>query len=805
VDGTREIYVPEKLRSDAELTRRHLLGDASAFEALANRHAPMVYRACLRLLGDAHEAEDATQAVFVILARKASRFRKGGDLAAWLHGISRRVASEARRAGARRRRREEEGAMLKAASSGGGISNQERAAALEALDREVGALPARERQAVVLRYLEGRSVEEAAAIAECPEGTLKWRASEGLNRLRSRLGGRGAMLGTAALAALLESEAAATLPASLVPSVVTASKLAVAAGATAGAGAVGAKAILLAEGTMKAMMLFKIKVAAAVLGATLIAGASVPVGKKLIAAAETPTPTIEVKDKRIRCKVTKLLSGGKVLLSAGSAQGVKPGFEFDVTRGKMKLGAVRAKDVSANQTTAEVISFRQAIKVGDQASTRFAVVTPATQPGGSGPKATPGKIAWGKAVNGLQAGLVPLGNDAKPSTAFTVVSGLARHLNAGKSVVAALAEIAKKGGSVADAAKRMEKDIRAGTSLSEAMAAQPKAFDAACVKAVRKGETSRRLDQALARLSSSLAAEGRSGEIKWGRPFVCPACPVNFRRNILGKCTDCKGSTASNRYKLCASCAAKKRVCQACGRAKPRGATFAAGREMRFEMHLRNTDGKGLEVADPSPAGRTWTILFTPKGGGRKRWACFSPEKTIIGATAWAPIRVPKNGIKTLALRLNRNWIFPLVGPGKREPGPSPRQLPPGRYLVTVRYGWPSGNVRPSAAALKRFYSGAVSTAPVEIEVKAGGARAGAPDEATARRLTLEWIKKEKRDETWKKVNAGKPITGDQIIVRPGFKRWRETHWQVTIRFKKGGVFGFSMEKKTGRIILPVD
>jgi sialidase-1 len=257
--------------NDAELLARYVQGDAGAFESLVARHASMVYRTCLRLLGDAHDAEDSAQAVFVVLARKAARFRGGGDLSAWLHGIARRVASEARRSAARRRRREEEGAMIRNAASGGTLSAEERSAALRELDRELARLPGKQRQAVVLRYLEGRGPQEAARLAGCPERTLGWRAKDGLERLRSRLAGRGVELGAGALVALLKAEAAAATPATLVPSIV-----AVACGAASGAaGAAGGTALSLAEGTLKTLAVGRIKTA--ILIAAVAAGTALPV------------------------------------------------------------------------------------------------------------------------------------------------------------------------------------------------------------------------------------------------------------------------------------------------------------------------------------------------------------------------------------------------------------------------------------------------------------------------------------------------------------------------------------------------
>lgn len=277
-------------QSDAELLKRHLSGDSDAFESLVQRHAHMVHRACRRMLGDAHEAEDAAQAVFVILSRRAHEFRKGGDLAAWLHGISRKVAAESMRSRARRKRREEEWAMRSSDATSDALSQEQRVAALESLDRELGRLPLRERQAVVLRYLEGRSLNEAAAIAGCPSGTLGRLTHDGLNRLRARLSGKGALLSIPAVTALLEAEAATALPNSLVNSILTATSSAAVQTGTDVAGTSALKSIGLANGAMKSMTVAKCKLVAAAVSATLVVGASIPLGIKLVnsSAAEAP-------------------------------------------------------------------------------------------------------------------------------------------------------------------------------------------------------------------------------------------------------------------------------------------------------------------------------------------------------------------------------------------------------------------------------------------------------------------------------------------------------------------------------------
>lgn len=260
------------MQTDGELLTRYARQrDDSAFAELVARHGAMVYRACLRLLGDAHEAEDAAQAAFIVLARKAGSFRPGADLASWLHGIARRAALRTLRDRSRRARHEQEGGgmMRTTTESAPEISEADRRKLLAAVDGELAALPRELRQAVILRYLEGRSQAEAAEIAGCPQGTLGWRASEGLERLRRRLAGRGVTLGAAALTGVLGVEAAATIPQTLVPALAAATKL-------AAVGAAGGKAVLLADGVVRALLWAKLKIAVAGLAAAAAVAAATP-------------------------------------------------------------------------------------------------------------------------------------------------------------------------------------------------------------------------------------------------------------------------------------------------------------------------------------------------------------------------------------------------------------------------------------------------------------------------------------------------------------------------------------------------
>ena len=158
---------------DEQLLERFIeLSDESAHEAFAailRRHGPMVFGVCHRVLRDAQEAEDAFQATFLVLARKASSVVPRQKVANWLYGVAYRTASEARIRAARRRAREERVATSVRIESPEEVIHIELRAIL---DDELAALPARYRGPIVLCELEGLSRHEAAARLGVPEGTL---------------------------------------------------------------------------------------------------------------------------------------------------------------------------------------------------------------------------------------------------------------------------------------------------------------------------------------------------------------------------------------------------------------------------------------------------------------------------------------------------------------------------------------------------------------------------------------------------------------------------------------------------------
>jgi RNA polymerase sigma factor (sigma-70 family) len=251
--------------SDAQLLERFVArqGDAKelAFAALVARHGPMVLAACRHLLGDPHEADDAFQATFLVLARRARSLWIKDSLGHWLHGVAYRVATRARAVAARRKTRERSGAEWEAEAPA--AEDPHMADLRPALHEEVARLPAKYRAPVVLCYLEGLTHDEAAQQLRCPVGTVRSRLSRARERLRARLTRRGFAPTAGVLgASLAAGEAPAAVPAPLFESTIKAA-LGVAAGRAA-AGLASATAVALTEGVLRTMFLGKLKLLATV-------------------------------------------------------------------------------------------------------------------------------------------------------------------------------------------------------------------------------------------------------------------------------------------------------------------------------------------------------------------------------------------------------------------------------------------------------------------------------------------------------------------------------------------------------------
>src|SRR5207247_2206977 len=198
--------------TDAELLRHVLAGPNAAAEAaftvLLHRHGLLVYRTCRATLRDTHDAEDAFQATFLVLARKARSLRVRGDLGPWLYEVARRVSAHARAAAARRRKHEQQ-AAVRAGSVSDGKNVEPDVTAL--VHDAVGKLPERFRAAVVLCDLEGLSYREAAGRLGWTLPTVRNRLARGRQRLRTAL----RRVGLAPESAALASGTAPALPGAL--------------------------------------------------------------------------------------------------------------------------------------------------------------------------------------------------------------------------------------------------------------------------------------------------------------------------------------------------------------------------------------------------------------------------------------------------------------------------------------------------------------------------------------------------------------------------------------------------------------
>jgi RNA polymerase sigma factor (sigma-70 family) len=161
--------------------------EEGAFAALVRRHGPMVMSVCRRVLRNSHDAEDAFQATFLVLAEKAPRLRQPELLANWLYGVAYRTALHARQRASRRSDREREAATL---SVSGSDSETESRELRRVLDEELQGLPEKYRAPLVLCYLEGMTNEEAARMLGWPSGSISYRLARGRELLRERLESR---------------------------------------------------------------------------------------------------------------------------------------------------------------------------------------------------------------------------------------------------------------------------------------------------------------------------------------------------------------------------------------------------------------------------------------------------------------------------------------------------------------------------------------------------------------------------------------------------------------------------------------
>lgn len=206
-------------REGAGLTDGQLLGDylrlreEAILDALVRRHGPMVWGVCCRMLRNGHDAEDAFQATFLVLIRKAASIAAPELLANWLYGVARQTALKARATAAKRRTRERQMAMMPEPATPE-IEPGDHLQPL--LDQELSRLPEKYRTAIVLCDLEQKTRKEAARQLAVPEGTVAARLARGRALLAKRLARHGLGVSAATLATVLsQSSASAQVPAAL--------------------------------------------------------------------------------------------------------------------------------------------------------------------------------------------------------------------------------------------------------------------------------------------------------------------------------------------------------------------------------------------------------------------------------------------------------------------------------------------------------------------------------------------------------------------------------------------------------------
>lgn len=256
--------------TDGELLEHFLRqDDQTAFAALVQMHGGLVFGVCRRILGNHHDAEEAFQATFLVLARKASSLKGRASLAGWLHEAAQRTAQNAKRLRARRQIREQQVEPMPELTAVAAKDAQE---IMPYVDEELSRLPEKYRLAIVLCDLEGNSQPEAARKVGCPLGTMSGWLTRGREMLRKRLIRRGLSVSSGMLVMALSQQAAsASVPARLVASTVQMANVWVIS-STVTTGAISPHVAALTEGVLKTMFYAQLKQVALAAAVIVFAG-----------------------------------------------------------------------------------------------------------------------------------------------------------------------------------------------------------------------------------------------------------------------------------------------------------------------------------------------------------------------------------------------------------------------------------------------------------------------------------------------------------------------------------------------------
>ena len=352
------------LHDQAGMTDGELLGsfihhrDAAAFEILVRRHGPMVLGVCRRILGNSHDADDAFQATFLVLVRKAEAIRSRELLASWLYGVAQNTARKLKAVNARRRARERPVTAVpepetRSAEPGDDLR--------PLLDREVAHLPVKYRAPLILCDLEGKSYKEAAKELGWPQGTVAGRLARARALLAKRLARRGLAPSAGALALVLSPRtASAGVPAPLLVATVEAAGLLTT--GQAANGIISAQVIALTEGVLQAMRWSKLKMAALLLGITFLGFGTAGLVHRTQGAdptdprAETRSGAEESRPTQVAAAPVADLTDGDAIVGSGkpatkeikvadfTAVEVHAPVLVEITRGDMFRASVTADD-----------------------------------------------------------------------------------------------------------------------------------------------------------------------------------------------------------------------------------------------------------------------------------------------------------------------------------------------------------------------------------------------------------------------------------------------------------------------------
>src|ERR1035437_7978365 len=294
----------------------------AAFAALIARYVNLVYSAALRFTGNPHHAEEITQAVFIILARKAVSLRRGTVLSGWLYQTARLTAANFVKGEIRRQRREQE-AYMQSTLSEPETAAWEQIAPL--LDEAMGRLGETDRNAIVLRFFENKTAQEVAATLKLNEAAAHKRVNRAVEKLRKFFTKRGVTLSATLIVGAVSANSVQAAPVGL----------AVTISATAAKGAaVAATVTTLVKGTLKLMTYAKLKLAIGITAGILLAGGAATLAISQTSGDDKWTPQKIAKQSQDAYAALSSYSDNGTIVAEGGGSNTKTTFNIRLLRPK---------------------------------------------------------------------------------------------------------------------------------------------------------------------------------------------------------------------------------------------------------------------------------------------------------------------------------------------------------------------------------------------------------------------------------------------------------------------------------------